>query len=277
MRLFLHVYREGRPARLVRTKDAWTEQQHPRGQPKNKGEFAKGSGGSPKAKVSTTKPAATAQSVTKSPKVDAALKAYDLSKKTDADQAKAYRDIAQTVFQSMGIDKSVNFSVSPPKKFTVGNRKCTTAGWYTSATNTVNICTGVDPHKIDNKIAHEAMHAKFEAIRKAYNKETEAIIDGVAGSYPLHKSMGNSFGPPLNALARDDGVTPYSTAYWKQAATDHKPQTAALATNETLAEMASLDQQGKLKGLPWYKNSTTYKPFYESIHKLYPAAVAALR
>ena len=83
-----------------------------------------------------------------------------------------------------------------------------------------------------------------------------------------HGLVGN-----LVALGKDDGITDYSRAYWQDV--ENSGADPMTAVDETLAEMARLDIEGTLSRLIWYKQSKTFKPLYEAIHKLYPAAVKA--
>lgn len=254
----------------------------------------------PKAKTpQATKPPigtpAAIQSVTTSQsQIAAAVNTYNASGKTEEDQKKALTDIAKSVFDFMGIDKSVGFKVEEPISFKVGNKQFKSGGWYDPKDNAVTICTNTRPDNphIAGLISHEAMHAKFHAVQQAYEKEDEALFNAeindeevrlpngnikpeYQAKYPMHTVMPNGFSGNLEALQEDDGITEYSQAYWKGVSMgSNKPN---VAVDETIAEMARLDREGQLSTSPWFKNSKSYRPLYEGIHKLYPMAIGAVK
>ena len=89
-------------------------------------------------------------------------------------------------------------------------------------------------------IAHEGMHLKFNAVMHEMSAEADEItpselrsdgtlIDGARKDHPVYALLApyiawgfegktNERGMPamLGKLAREDGVTPYSRAYWEQ-------------------------------------------------------------
>jgi len=304
---------------MLRVRDAWEEQKHPRGQPKNPGQFASGGGVSSSRSAPSEQPAPSAVKKTATPRkvkaesgtqaakasaeaskarIDTIVAEYKSSNKTLVEERKAVKDIAHAVFEYMGIDKSVGYSTEWPRKFMVGDKQYETGGWFSPKDNVVTICTNTRPDNpgLPGLISHEAMHAKFEAVKKAYDLEDEKLFNDMVSErggrkgvtapdgkirpeyqaeYPIHTVMPNGFGGNADTLRKDDGITDYSRAYWEAEATNSSD--ALLATNETLAEMARLDHEGSLPRLLWYKNSKSYKPLYEAIHKLYPTAVQMLQ
>ena len=155
-----------------RTLDAWVPTLHPRGNPKNKGEFVKKGAGS---SGTTSRPAPKAKAnpisgQSTNPQIAAAVSTYQSSKKSAADQSKVITDIGHAVFNFMGIDKSVGFKIDKPYSFNVGNKQFETGGWYNPKENAVTICNNFKPDNpgVPGLITHEAMHSKFAAVKKGY-------------------------------------------------------------------------------------------------------------
>jgi len=318
MKLYLHIHTQDRDYTPVKLhlRDAWEEKKHPRGQPGNPGEFAKGSGTTSTKK---TTPPKTAKKQTQTPlatraprkpkpaspsgiaateevkaKVNKAVTDYNNSKKTSTDQETAFRQIGKAVFDHMKIDEEVGFEIAPTNDFTVGNKQYKTGGWFQPSDNAVTMCTNVNPSQLDVLVAHEAMHAKFHAVKKAYDKEADLIDHDTRGGekwgpdwvmtpegairepykkdYPIHAALAEGLLANGDKLANDDGLTGYSIAYWE--AWKNGKCSTELAVNETLAEMAHCDLEGSLPRLIWYKKSKTYRNLYSAIHDLYPTAVA---
>ena len=277
-----------------RTLDAWVPTLHPRGNPKNKGEFVK-KGAGRSGTTSRPAPQATANPISgqsTNPQIAAAVSTYQSSKKSAADQSKVITDIGHAVFNFMGIDKSVGFKIDKPYSFSVGNKQFETGGWYNPKENAVTICNNFKPDNpgVPGLITHEAMHSKFAAVKKAYEEEDNRLFTDLTegkdvqnpngtikpkyqAEYPIHTVMTHGLVGNLVALGKDDGITDYSRAYWQDV--ENSGADPMTAVDETLAEMARLDIEGTLSRLIWYKQSKTFKPLYEAIHKLYPAAVKA--
>jgi len=136
-----------------------------------------------------------------------------------------------------------------------------------------------------NVTAHEVAHQKYEAVLMAIVNETREVM-----SDPDTRDGMNADGslkPPLDARypvysrflkhdakwkqrVKDDGVTPYSTAYWKAAQTDKpyievgKGTPVRSAEHETIAEIARLETStGKVQGKP------SWRSYYNDIMKTY--------
>ena len=234
-------------------------------------------------------------------RVEEAVSRYHKSSFSKPDKEQMYRDIGQAVFDYMGIDKSVGFRVGEPYEFKVGDKIFRSGGHFDPRVNAVSVFTNNEPELVDKLIAHESMHAKFDAVGRAYRKETNqlgkldyeqyekvlkpdgSVRDEYKDQYPLHAAMPMGFGllqgSSRDKLQEDDGCTDYSRAYWEAVKT-HPGEARSdplLAINETLAEMSMLDREGSLPRMLWYKNSKTYKPLYKLIHDQYPHAVEYLK
>jgi hypothetical protein len=97
------------------------------------------------------------------------------------------------------------------------------------------------------------------------------IKDPYKDKYPVSAAMPQGFGSAEKRRA-DDGITDLSRAMWK--AEEAGTVSTDEATVETLAEMAMLDWEGSLPRLLWFKQSKTFRPIYEAIHKAYPVVAA---
>lgn len=117
-------------------------------------------------------------------------------------------------------------------------------------------------------VAHEIQHQMFNQVLDAYSAETghlynhnpdkmditnfrakPEVLEDIKNAYPTIyalESLGWDSDAFLNKLEEEDGVTWYSKQYWDQAGA-HKPGSRKLAINETLAEIASLTQEGEAK------------------------------
>jgi hypothetical protein len=113
-------------------------------------------------------------------------------------------------------------------------------------------------------IAHEGMHVKFAAVMHAMSEEAEKItprelnedgtlIVGAVEDHPIYALLApyiawgfegktSEQGMPLmlRKLADEDGVTPYSRAYWRQWYEADGNMDPWLPINETLAEIANV-------------------------------------
>lgn len=108
---------------------------------------------------------------------------------------------------------------------------------------------GTDFNRLDGTMAHEVMHAKFHRFLTDAKRSSEA-----QRSYNQFLSAHGGDMPTRRALARADGVTAYSRAYWtgEVVYNDRKFQAAM---HETLAEMARTEHKtGRLPGSPIWKD-----------------------
>ena len=207
---------------------------------------------------------------------------------------KMLTDITEVAYDYMGVDKAdVPFSLEKPYDFKVGETEYKTGGWFRPSENKIAICDTMHPTNVAQLAAHEIMHHKYHAVREAYHEEDKRLSKDERGGhqwvmhpdgrireefqddYPAHTMFPSGFGGNTTDLRKDDGITDYSRDWWK-AVEDNKANFES-AVNETLAEMANLDFRGMLPRLTWFKQSKSYKPFYEAIHKVYPAVVAATK
>jgi hypothetical protein len=222
-------------------------------------------------------------------RVNEAVHQYETSFKKEADASKAFENIGNAVFDYMGIKDSVSLQIKEPYEFEVAGHKYTTGGWFDPNTNTVTMCNTLNvDERIAGLVSHEAMHAKYNTVKRALAKEVETMLEDTRGDlitgvmdpqgnvreefkndYPIHAAMSKLLGNTAQ-LRRDDVITDYSRSYWE--AVKMGSGSIENAVNETLAEMAKLDREGSLPRLIWYKESTSYKPLYKAIHDIYPAA-----
>jgi len=209
---------------------------------------------------------------------------------------KALADVAEVMYDFMGVSQAdVPVTVVPTHDFKVGDKTYQSGGTYYGNDNRIEITDINDPATVGGVASHELMHAKYHAVREAYHAEGEAIaaltrnddvdIDDIMSpngrikeayqdQFPVHTVMPDGFGSYTD-LKRDDGITDYSRAWW--AAANEGKADGETAVNETLAEMASLDWQGVLPRLLWFKQSKVYKPIYQAIHQAYPKVMAAAK
>ena len=128
-------------------------------------------------------------------------------------------------------------------------------------------------------MAHEIMHAKFQKVLDQYVKESNALgaepeyLTGVdidtgeikdlalRNKYPtydtFHKFLNNT-----RRLSEEDGVTPYSKAYWREWAKGNVE--TKIAIHETLAEIAA-EQMGRGVKV----GSKSYRELYEEVQTEY--------
>jgi hypothetical protein len=209
---------------------------------------------------------------------------YDMTREERAEGGvKTIHSVSDHVYSYMGVDKNiVAFEVQKPKQFTVGDRQFEGGGWYNKEANKISISSNLSPDEVAEIISHEAMHAKFNAVTKAHSAEFDRILEIGVGKvmnrdgtirdeyqkeFPAHTLLPHNW-EDTSKLRKDDGITDYSRDWWK-AESDNKAS-AMTAVDETLAEMANLDWQGKLHDSKWFQESTSYRPLYEAIHKIYP-------
>jgi hypothetical protein len=291
----------------------WREEDHKRGQPGNAGQFGPGgSSGESKNKSSKKEPNKSAKqsSVKVKPPSgskednsareelnkktqDIVIEFYSANHKNDEERNNAHlqviNNIADHVYSYLGVDKNdVSFKVEEQQEFTVGNRKFRGAGSYNPDKKLVSMSKDLPIEEAAELIAHEVMHAKYNAVMKAFYEENDRHraaspedkkkIAGPDGKirpehqkdFPAHSILPKGWWNP-DKLRKDDGITPYSKEWWK--AEGENKANSSTAVNETLAEMAKLDWNGRLSLTPWFQKSKTYKPLYEAIHKAYPLVV----
>jgi len=128
--------------------------------------------------------------------------------------------------------------------------------------------------------AHEIMHQKWHTVWKAYKKADANIrIENAGGQTDLtdeqralHSSISHYLndGAMMNTLRALDGVTPYSTSWWKataDAGVREQQDVYRWPIHETLAEIASLHaQHGSVPSSvaqPW-------QDFYHLVNALWP-------
>jgi len=142
-----------------------------------------------------------------------------------------------------------------------------------------------------NVTAHEVAHQKYETVLKAIADETRDVMNDPDTREAMKPD--GSLKPPFDAKypiysrflkhdeawkqrVKDDGVTPYSTEYWKAAQTDKpyfevgKGTPVRSAEHETIAEIAMLETKtGKVHGKP------AWRTYYRDIMKTYDELRAA--
>jgi len=142
------------------------------------------------------------------------------------------------------------------------------------------------PEAVQGVLAHEIEHGKFFSVMDSYAAEKNQFLadpsepdkymkmDGTirpelqsefAGKYPYMAAIDPEVNPKYTAtaMAKDDGVTPYSRDWW--ASWKVGDATTSQAFHETLAEMARLDyENGNTEGA-----SSRWKSYYNSVNRLY--------
>jgi hypothetical protein len=182
----------------------------------------------------------------------------------------------EEVAKSWGYPKDkIKWDPGQGHEFEVDGETMTAAAYCDLKSGNVTIYTESLTEGHDDPIelaAHEIMHGVFEHCTRQYEIEETAIYKLEAkGKEPwdekgnLKKEFHDEFpvvaemSPYFNSdaydkFAKEDGVTDYSKAYWKEqkagVATRH------IAIHETLAEIAAHEARtGKVIGKPHYKNA----------------------
>lgn len=140
------------------------------------------------------------------------------------------------------------------------------------------LSAGEDIGDVKRLVAHEFMHGTYERVVQQFRAEQKTIGDlpdplsvikmsgeikpGAESQYPTYARMQKFVELSGDKLKKDDGVTEYSKAYWR----DHEVGKVSqhIAVHETLAEIAGHHEKtGEIIG------SRTYKDFYKATRNEY--------
>jgi hypothetical protein len=199
---------------------------------------------------------------------------------------KAAQEVMAGVARYMGMpERSDDYVVDvlSKKMFNLGGKELTYAGSHDPENGKVTIyLQTMHPDTIPLVVTHEFMHKKFETILKLFQAEKselmrdydrvrttlkpdDSVREGREGEVPFYARLNHLFSVP--ALEKDDGCSDYSREWW--AAFGRGEAQARSAIHETLAEMATLDWEGILDRLVWYKQSTKWRQLYRAVNDLY--------
>ena len=195
----------------------------------------------------------------------------------DTPEAKAKTERVRKVAEAMGLDPKHFYYGGPSQKTEIAGMSGETLGVTFPQPEIFNgkrYPPGVvifDPPEgadiSDATIAHEGMHVKFNAVMHGMAEEAEKITPsmvhadgtllddpGLKKEFPIYDLLspfiawgfkgkapaGGRLPQGLQVLAREDGVTPYSRAYWEQWYEARGNMDPWLPINETLAEIANV-------------------------------------
>jgi hypothetical protein len=199
------------------------------------------------------------------------------------------RKVADVIAPAMGFEsRDVGVRPSMGKKFTLDGREYDYAGVAYLDRGTIEVFSDhLSSQSVGGVLAHEVMHQKWQAVRNGYKRDRANLMEaqrrdpdlgffrvdgtlreGVAEKYPFYAAINEHLVlSGLGNLREDDGITDYSRQWW--GAEEKGSATADQAIHETLAEMASLDWEGSLDRLLWYKESKHWGPLYRAVNDLY--------
>ena len=200
--------------------------------------------------------------------------------------------VAAETVREMGYDGSKVRVTTEERTFTLGDKVLDYAGaayLHGERKGDIDIhYTKVNRAFLGELLAHEVMHQKWQAVWEAYQAETSRMAsaevragrDLIKPSGELYLEFADEFpiyaaiepmirGGNWQKLVEDDGVTPYSTAWWDEWKKG-KAQTMQ-AFHETLAEISALyfksgqwDKYRQIKGV-----SRLWMTLYHRIVKTY--------
>lgn len=232
--MFLHIHVG--PRRVATLDEApWSEEKHKRA---SNGQFGSGGGGATAASTGNR----------------GALHREFRDRHTPAEWSAKVLHHAKTIAKTLKFPEEM-LSIAPEdKKLELNGKNYSYAGHCELATGKCVLYPTqlMSDRVVKSVTAHEIMHAKFENLRNAKDKEFFSamqrsremgggmFVDGkikkeYADEYPLLKFFDSL---DQKELAKSDGVTEYSRAWWK--AYEDKKATFWQATHETLAEMAAV-------------------------------------
>lgn len=192
------------------------------------------------------------------------------------------RRVVNDVVANWKYKHSVNVTQEDGPEFEVAGMRCREAGNCHLSSSFVTVRTPriTSVTQAQNVAAHEVMHGMYEHVHRRYRKEQEALAadpDEVIkptgelkpefrDRYPTYARMfpyldGSTLGA-TDWHEKDDGVTPYSEAYWRGV----KKGTVMrhIAVHETLAEIAANNES---KGV--VLGTKRYRDFYKAVKDEY--------
>lgn len=195
----------------------------------------------------------------------------------DSGDATQRMGIAENTARELGIDPSRIEYGGDGYAFSVGDDNFVAAGQFDPSTGNITLYKGAlnaSETELKGITAHEVQHAKFNDVMKEYHAEVTRIVNDpdpiakikpsgelreqYASDFPTYKVI-DPYMSQSRELAKKDGITPYSTSYWK-AFSDGKVSYET-AVNETLAEVAHQKAIGVKTGIP-----NIWRSFYNDMN-----------
>jgi hypothetical protein len=152
----------------------------------------------------------------------------------------------------------------------------------------------------DGTIAHEGMHKKFTTVMNAMADEAKQVTPsmthsdgtllddpGLRKQFPIYAALApyiawgfegkaqsdRRIPDGLQKLAREDGLTPYSSMYWENWYAAHGNMDPWLPINETLAEVSRVNfaKPGDIEGMPadYPERMKRIAPTYQGLFKAF--------
>jgi hypothetical protein len=203
--------------------------------------------------------------------------------------------LASSTAKKLGYPKDdITIASSVGYEFSVGESHFRAAGQYDSSNRQITLYAQSisNPNDTPGIVAHEIEHASFDQAQRAYQREYEDLIDrskaagysgkendpltrgGMlkperAGQFPAVAAMDKyqgrvttDSGKVREKLTKEDGVSDYSRAYWKDYGESKDAVKFERACNETLAEMSRIKlETGKLPG------TKVWRDYYRDVKK----------
>lgn len=191
---------------------------------------------------------------------------------------KELKEYATQQAENLGFDTERLVFTEDSKVFTVGDQQFTQGGSYDPLEGiiTINLSGTSTKHGMVAIVSHEVQHDRFNMVMGTYESEVQDIIadkgdpikpdgtlrDQYASRYPTYAAIQPHMEKNLDQLKKDDGVTPYSEAYWRATTMPDSRVSVKLAVNETLSEIASVNQTtGMIPG------KKVWREFYKAVNK----------
>jgi hypothetical protein len=186
--------------------------------------------------------------------------------------------IAESTARESGIDPSRIEYGGDGYSFSVGDDNFIAAGQFDPSTGKITLYRSAlrDEATIKDVTAHESQHAKYNDVMNEYHTEVRAILNDsrntiepsgkvrveYRGEFQTYSAIQPYIEGRAKELIKKDGITPYSSSYWK-AYKDGKVH-FDVAVNETLAEVASQKSRGINVGIP-----TVWRQMYNDVDVQY--------
>lgn len=185
--------------------------------------------------------------------------------------------IAESTARELGVNPDDIEYGGEGYAFSVGDDNFIAAGQFDPSTGKITLYKGAlnaSETELKGITAHEVQHAKFNTVMSEYHAEVQRIINDPGtidkispsgkvreqfkGEFPAYEAI-DPYISQSRELAKKDGITSYSTSYWK-AYFDGKVNFET-AVNETLAEVAHQKAIGVKTGIP-----NVWRNFYNEIN-----------
>jgi len=168
--------------------------------------------------------------------------------------------IADRVTASLAFPRE-RVTIGQGQSFVLNGKEMQSGGHFDPRTGEVVLAaTWTDAIRAEAALAHEIMHAKYEKLLQDANAEPP-----VQFAHTIKQEMQKD----VQGFISEDGISPYSTEYWRSAYRETTPagasQAAVLAINETLAEISRLhwieERYGlQVRGWPGYSEIMQTRP-----------------